>query len=96
MIAEISLREPVDFMVWLTGAFVWLAVVLVLLALVLEALRRAARATEIVAWQAVALWRGAPRVANVTWGEAWWFGFWHGWAEHSRRRYWKGCPAYDE
>lgn len=94
MIAEISLRDPVQFVVWLTGAAVWTVAVVVLLALILEATRRALRATEIITWQAVALLRGAPRVANVSWWDAWWFGFWHGWAGRSRRRYWEGCPPH--
>jgi hypothetical protein len=93
VIAEISLRDPVHFVVWLTGAAVWTVVALVLMALILEATRRALRATEIIAWQAIALRRGATRVSNTTWAGAWWFSFWHGWAGRTRRRYWAGCPA---
>lgn len=92
MIAEISLRDPVQFIVWLTGAIIWTVAIVVALALALETLRRAIRATEILAWQAIALRRGATRVEGVSYWDAWWFGFWHGWAGRSRRRYWKGCP----
>ena len=77
MVAEISLRDPVDFILWATGAAVWTFVVMVVLGFLAAATWQAIRATWSVGRQLWRVWRGAPRNPNVTAREAWWFAFWH-------------------
>lgn len=77
MIAEISLRDPLHFVLWLTGAAIWTMVTIAVLALLCAAAWQAIVATWHVGLQALALWRGAPRNPGVTWGQAWWFSFWN-------------------
>ena len=77
---EISLRDPVHFVLWWTGGVMWTAVFVFVVGLMLAATWQALRATVSVGRQ---LWRhhvtrGRSRAEYAcSVGEAWWFAFWH-------------------
>jgi hypothetical protein len=73
-----NVLDPWHFVIWMTGAAIWTVVSLAVLSLLAAATWQAIAATASVARQ---LWRirrgGAPRNADCTVAEAWWFSFWH-------------------
>jgi hypothetical protein len=77
MIAEITLRDPIHFAVWATGAALWTIAVVVGLSLFAAIAWQAVRATASVAAQLWRVRRGAKRNPDVTIRQAWWFAFWH-------------------